>query len=95
MQNPALRGIIKINSIDWYIPNYLPTLSQEKIIMSQIVNKKATELGYVERSVFLKKLNTQNLWTFDLGTKEGINVSIGIIVGFQQSDRQHDPNFKK
>ena len=35
---------IKNNTIDWYIPNYTPSLSQEKILLSQIVNKKPTEL---------------------------------------------------
>ena len=40
----------------------------------------------------MKEVNTQNLWTFDLGTHEGINVPIWIIVGFQQNDRQHDHN---
>ena len=38
------------------------------------------------------EVNTQNLWTFELGTQEGINVPIWIIVGFQQSDRQLDQN---
>ena len=60
--------------------------------MSQIVNKKPTELRYVERSVFMKEVNTQNFWTFELGTQEGINVPMWIFVGFQQSDRQHDQN---
>ena len=82
----------KINSIDWHIPNYTPSLSQEKILMSQIVNEKPTELRYGERSVFMKEVNTQNLWTSELGTQEGINVPIWIIVGFQQSDRQYDQN---
>ena len=31
---------IKINSIDWYISNYTPLLVQEKLLLSQIVNKK-------------------------------------------------------
>ena len=31
---------IKIDGIDGYIPNYTPSLSQEKILMSQIVDKK-------------------------------------------------------
>ena len=60
--------------------------------MGQIVDKKPTERRYVERSVFMKEVNTQNLWTFELGTKEGVNVPIWIIVGFQQSDRQHGQN---
>ena len=38
----------------------------------------------------MKEMNTQSLWTSELGTQEGINVPIWIIVGFQQSDRQHD-----
>ena len=46
----------------------------------------------MERSVFKKEVNTQNLWTFELGTPEGIDVPIRINVGFQQSDRQHDQN---
>ena len=40
----------------------------------------------------MKKVNTQNFWTFELGTQEGINVPIWIYVVFQQSDRQHDQN---
>ena len=40
----------------------------------------------------MKEVNTQNLWTFELGTQEGINVHIWVIIGFQQSDRQHDQN---
>ena len=49
-----------------------------------------TELRYIERSVFMKEVNTQSFWVFELGTHEGINVPIYIIVGFQQSDRQRD-----
>ena len=30
--------------------------------------------------------------TFELGTQEGINVPIWVIIGFQQNDRQHDQN---
>ena len=60
--------------------------------MDQIVKKTPTGLWYMERSVFMKEVNTQTLGTFELGTQEGINVLIFIIVGFQQSDRQHDQN---
>ena len=60
--------------------------------MKQITDKLPTELRYVERSVFMKEVNTQNLWSFELGTQEGINVPKWMIVGFQQSDRQHDQN---
>ena len=40
----------------------------------------------------MKEVNTQNLWSFELGSQEGLNVPIWIMIGFQQSDRQHDQN---
>ena len=52
----------------------------------------ATELQYPERSIFMKQVNTQNLWTFELGTQEGINVPIRIFVILKQSDKEHDQN---
>ena len=36
----------------------------------------------------MKEVNTQNLWTFELGTQEGITILLWIFVGFQQQDRQ-------
>ena len=38
----------------------------------------------------MKEVNTQNSWTFELGTQEGVNVPIWVFVAFQQHDRQHD-----
>ena len=58
--------------------------------MQQIKKNTPTLLHYPERSVFMKEVNTQNLWTFELGTQEGINVPIWIFVAFQQNDRQND-----
>ena len=60
--------------------------------MDQIYRKTPTNLHYPERSVFMKEINTQNFWTFELGTQEGVNVPIWIYVAFQQHDRQHDQN---
>ena len=40
----------------------------------------------------MKEVNTQNFWTFELETQEGINVPIWVFVGFQQMDRQNDQN---
>ena len=40
----------------------------------------------------MKEVNTQNFWTFELGTQEGINIPKWIFVVFQQNDRQHDQN---
>ena len=60
--------------------------------MNQITKNSPTLLHYPERSVFMKEVNTQNLWTFELGTQEGINVPIWMFVAFQQNDRQNDKN---
>ena len=38
----------------------------------------------------MKEVNTQNLWTFELGTD--INVPIYIFIAFQQNDRQNNQN---
>ena len=43
----------------------------------------------------MEEVSTQNLWTFELGTQEGVNIPIWIIIGFQQSDRQHEQNLNK
>ena len=60
--------------------------------MNQITKNQPTNFHYQERSVSMKEVNTQNFWTFELGTREGINVPMSIHVDFQQSDRQHDQN---
>ena len=83
---------VKNNSIEWYLPHYTPSLEQQTISSNQIGKKIPTELQYIERSVFMKEVNTQNLWTFEMGTQEGINVPIWIVVGFQQQDRQASQN---
>ena len=85
-------GKIKINAIEWYVPHYTPSMQQQSILSKQILNKTPTEIKYPERSVFMKEVNTQNFWTFELGTQEGINIPSWIFVAFQQNDRQHDQN---
>ena len=63
--------------------------------MNQIKKNSPTLLHYPERSVFMKEVNTQTLWTFELGTQEGFNVPIWIFVAFQQNDRRNDQNLNK
>ena len=62
------------------------------MLSKQIINKTPTKIQYPERSVSMKEVNTQNFWTFKLGTQEGINIPTFIFVAFQQNDRQHDQN---
>ena len=82
-RNATANGKIKINIIEWYVPHYTASPKEQGTLMKQITNTIPTELRYVERSVFMKEVNTQNLWSFELCNQEGINVPIWIIVGFQ------------
>ena len=90
--NVVVNGRVKINSLDWYVPHYSPNLEEYTKLMTQIKKNSPTLLHYPERSVFMKEINTQNLWTFELGTQGGINVPIWIFVAFQENDRQNDQN---
>ena len=90
--NIVVNGRVKINSLDWYVPHYSPNLEEYTKLMTQIKKNTPTLLHYPERSVFMKDVNTKNLWTFELGTQEGINVPIWKFVAFQQNDRQNDQN---
>ena len=40
----------------------------------------------------MKEVNNQNLWNFELGSHENMNVPIWIIIGFQQRDKQDSQN---
>ena len=82
----------KTNAIEWYVPHHKPSISNQAILTKQILNITHTELQYVERSVFMKEVNTQKFRTFELGTHVGINFPIWIIIGFQQRDRQDSRN---
>ena len=85
-------GKIEINSIEWYVPHYTASFKEQGILTKQIKDKIPTELRFIERSVFMKEVNTQNLWSFELGSQEGVNVPIWILVGFQQKERQDSQN---
>ena len=85
-------GKIKINAIEWYVPHYTSSIQQQSILSKQILNKTPTQIQYPERSVFMKEVITQNFWTFELGTQEGINIPTWIFVAFQENNRQHEQN---
>ena len=90
--NAVANARIRIYSLDWYVPHYSANLEEYNKLMLQIKKNTPTLLHCPERSVFVKEVNTQNLWTFELGTQEGIDVPIWIFVAFQQNDRQNDQN---
>ena len=83
---------IRIDHIHWYVPHYTPSIQQQSTLSKQFLSKTPTELRYVERSVFMKQVNNQNVWNFELGSQENMNVPICIIIGFQQQDRQDSQN---
>ena len=86
--NAIIIGKTNINALEWYVPQSTPSIPHQAILCKQFLSKTPTELQCAERSVFMKGVNTQNLWTFELGTQEGNNVPIWIIVSFQQRNRQ-------
>ena len=51
----------KNDHIHWYVPLYTPFIQQQGILSKQILSRTSTELRYVGRSVFMKKVNNQNL----------------------------------
>ena len=83
---------IKTDYIHWYVLHYIPSMQQQSIISQESLNKTPTELRYVERSVFVKEMNNQNVWNFELGSQENMNVPIWIIIRFQQRDREDSQN---
>ena len=71
---------IKIDHIHWYVPRYIPSVQQQSTLSKQILSKTPTELRNVERSVLMKEVNNQNLWKFELGSREITNVPIWIVI---------------
>ena len=88
--NETANAKIKISSLEWYVPHYTPSPNECNKLMTQIKQKTPTNLHYPERSVFMKEVDTQKFWSFELGTQKGVNVPIWIYVVFQQNDRQHN-----
>ena len=93
--NATNNAKFKINSLEWYVPHYSPSLEEHNKLQIQVKQQTPTSLHYPERSVFVKEVNTQNFWTFELGVQENINVPIWVFVAFQQMDRQNDQNLNK
>ena len=45
---------VKINVIEWYVPHYTPSISNQAIFSKLILIKTTLEIQYVERGVFMK-----------------------------------------
>ena len=66
--------------------------STTSILSKQILNKIHKELRYVEQNAFLKEINNQKLWNFELCSRESMKDPVWIIKGFQQQDGQDSQN---
>ena len=93
--NATIIDKVKFKSFEWNVPHCTPSISQQAILSKQSLSTTPRELKYVERSVFMKEVNAQNLWNFSSGIQKGINTPIWIIVDFQQKDRQDSQNLKR
>ena len=83
---------IRIDQIHWYVPHYTPSIEPQGILSKHILSKTPTELRYVERPVFMKEVNNENLWNFEMGIQESINCPIWTIIGFQHKNLQDSQN---
>ena len=45
-------GNVKNNAIEWYVPHYTASMSQQAVLSNQIVKRIPTELHYRERDLF-------------------------------------------
>ena len=63
-------GKFKINSIEWYVPYYRVSVKDQGKLRDQIIDETHTEFRHVERSVFMKKVNTQKLGVLNPALKK-------------------------
>ena len=79
---------VKVDHNHWYIRHYAPCIRQQGTLSERFSSKTPTMLRYNEKTVLTKKVKTQKLWNFELGSQESMNVPIWIIRRFQQRNRQ-------
>ena len=77
---------IDIKDIAWCIPHYVPSMENQQLVLNQILDKDPTELYYIERTVFRENVNTNNIWTFELGNS-GDSTPTYVVVGFQARNK--------
>ena len=51
---------VVVKDISSYIPHYVPSIENQQLVVNQIINKDPTELGFFERTVSRKDVNTNN-----------------------------------
>ena len=71
--NATKKAKIEINDIEWYVTLYTFIMEQKKVRSKPISSKVSTELRCLDWSHLMQEVNTKSLWTFEMGTTEGLN----------------------
>ena len=61
-----------MKSIGWYVPCYDSNIAQQAVLLEHIFSMAASELHYNQGSVFVKDVNIQFPWKFELGVENGV-----------------------
>ena len=85
--NLALAGRAIVDDINRYVPHYIPSISNQKLMLGHIVTKTPTDLTHITRSSYMKDVTAENNWFLELGVGNGIDIPIYIVVGFMQRDQ--------
>ena len=80
-----------IDHIHWYVHHYTHS-NQQQGILSERISIRQPRSSDILNVVFMKEVNNQSLWIFDLGSQETTKILIRIIVRFQERDRQNPQN---
>ena len=78
---------IEIKDIAWYVRHDTPSFDNISLVNEHILAKKNTDYSYVSRSISSKPVNSNNNWSFEIGTESKSDIPIYVIVGFQTADR--------
>ena len=56
-------------------------------MLGHIVSKTPAELSFIKKSYYIKDVTIENVWTFELGVGDGVDIPIFVVLGFMQRDQ--------
>ena len=75
-----MAGRVLTDDISWYVPQYTPSISNQKLMFGHKVSIIPTELSYNKRLSYMKDVTTENNWNFELGVGDGIDIPLYVTV---------------
>ena len=63
-------GIKHIFYVRWYVQHFTPNVSEQNIVIGQLISTSATKLAYIKRTASNKDVSTKNIRTFELEVKK-------------------------